>query len=99
MELIEKEKKIRLLQSKIEENKKLFKDKLLKMKGGALYNKWKAKYDENLNEKRDVLVNMKKILKSLDNYLKEDRVQFEREIIKEQIKKLQNELDKMEISQ
>ena len=99
MELAKKEKKIRHLQSKIEESNKLFKEKLLKMKGGASYDKWKAKHDEDLNEKRAILENMKEVLNSLDDYLDQDRIQFERGNIKQQIGELQNELNEMKISQ
>ena len=98
MDLAKKEKKIQLLQSKIKDCNKLFKNKLLKMKKGPMYDKWKSKYTACLQEKKEALEHMKRIMDYLDENLEIERVQFERENIKKQIEELHNELEEMKIS-
>ena len=90
MNLAEREQKIHLLRSNIRKNKRLLKKKLLNMKGGAVYNKWKAKYDKCLDQKKRALEQMKKILISLETDLDLERVKFARTKIKKQIKKMWN---------
>jgi len=98
MNLAEREQKIHLLRSNIRKNKRLLKKKLLNMKGGTVYDKWKAKYDECLDQKKRALEQMKKILISLETDLDLDRVKFARTKIKKQMAELQEEIDEMKIS-
>ena len=69
------------------------------MKGGNLYEKWKTKYDEGINQKELALEQMKKILDYLVEDMDLERVQFARENIKKQIDELEKEIDEMKISE
>ena len=102
MNLAEKEKRIQLLQSKIKENRRLFKQKISKMKGGAILADWKKewveKYHSCLEEKQHALECMKSIKDYLEENLKTIRAKSEREYIRKQITKLEEELQEMKIS-
>ena len=99
MNLAQREQTIHLLQSNIKKNQRLLKNKLLSMKGGNLYEKWKIKYDEGINQKELALEQMKKILDYLVEDMDLERVQFARENIKKQIDELEKEIDEMKISE
>jgi len=101
MSFAEREIRIQLLKSKIKENRNLFKEKILKMKGGAILADWKKewveKYHSCLEEKQHALDCMKSIKDYLEENLKNNRAKFEREHLKKQIIKLEEELEEMEI--
>ena len=99
MNLAQREQTILLLQSNIKKNQRLLKNKLLNMKGGNLYEKWKTKYDECINQRELALEQMRKLLVYLEKDMDLERVQFARENIKKQIDELEKEIDEMKISE
>jgi len=90
MNLANREKIANHLRSEIKDKKTQFKNMLLNMKGGAVYDFWKKKHEEDIRDKQKALEHMKKIL----NYLEKsggslEKIQLEKNKIGTSIKELE----------
>ena len=97
MNLGDKEKRINLIRSRLKANREEFKSKLMSMKGGSVYNKWKNKIDKEKEEKERAL----QLMENLRKYLERSgsaRGVFEQENIKKKIRELKKEIEDMKLS-